>query len=406
MSSDVERPVAGAASGGSEAAQQAQVELGNSQDGYVDESLTSPAPPLLHTLAQAGDIAKITQLLDSGEATANDRDAEGISALHWSSMNSHTSLCKLLLERGAEVDAVGGELQATPLHWAARCGLPPVWSRRRSLYYYDRNGMLAVVHLLIQHGADPALTDGQGFNTLHLAVHSHNPMLVAYLLSQQLPVTIDSEDSAGQTGLQWACFQGDAISVSLLLKAGADPNKSDSAGLTSVHWAAVKGSVGCIAKVVEAGGDCLKKNNADLNPVDLARQQHSMPAWTRAMESIGCEVDGRPRRKPLNDKQTKWAIFALPFVTSFLILKTLEILPWHTGCVLSAAEAYGMHHIITKVLLDGKASMGGTKGGDSIQKSPYLVALLSASIFWVGYEWVSTVVSRMSNQLPWFSTAS
>lgn len=254
-----------------------------------------------------------------------------------------------------------------------------------------------MVHMLILHGADPALTDGQGFNTLHLAVHSHNPMLLAYLLSQQLPITIDSEDAAGQTGLQWACFQGDAISVSLLLKAGADPNKSDAAGLTSVHWAVVKGSVGCIAKVVEAGGDCLKKNNAELNPVDLARQQHSMPAWTKAMESIGRESDGKPKRKPLNDRQTKWAIFALPLLTSFMILKTLETLPWHTGCVLSTAEAYGMHHVITKVLLDGKASMGGTKGGDAIQKSPYLVAMLSSSIFWVGYVWMSTLVSRMCN---------
>lgn len=91
------------------------------QNDLVQESFASPAPPLLHTLAQAGDVAKITELLDSDGAAANDRDPEGISALHWAAMNSHTSLCKLLLDRGAEVDAVGGELQATPLHWAARC---------------------------------------------------------------------------------------------------------------------------------------------------------------------------------------------------------------------------------------------------------------------------------------------
>ena len=112
-----------AASSGGEASQQAapRVQQHNATGNeLIDESLTSPAPPLLHTLAQAGDNAKITVLLNAGEATADDRDAEGISALHWSAMNSHTSLCKLLLERGAEVDAVGGELQATPLHWAAR----------------------------------------------------------------------------------------------------------------------------------------------------------------------------------------------------------------------------------------------------------------------------------------------
>lgn len=219
-------------------------------------------------------------------------------------------------------------------------------------------------------------------------------MLVAYLLSQQLPITVDSEDSAGQTSLQWAAYQGDQLSVALLLKAGADPNKADSSGLTAVHWAAVKGSVGCIAKIVDAGGDCLKKNAAQMSPVDLARRQHSITAWQRAMESIGREVDGSKRKKPLNEKNTRLAIFLAPLLTSYLILTTLSTLPWHTGLVLSAAEAYGMHHVITRVLLDAKPGLGGTKAGDALQKSPYLVALLSTSIFWVGYAWLTTLVTN------------
>lgn len=221
-------------------------------------------------------------------------------------------------------------------------------------------------------------------------------MLIAYLLSQQLPLAIDSEDSAGQSALQWACYQGDQISVSLLLKAGADPNKADTSGLTAVHWAAVKGSVGCIAKVVDAGGDCLKKNNADMNPVDLARRQHSIPAWSRAMETIGRESDGRPKKKTLNEKQTKYAILILPLLTSFLFIKTMEILPWHTGLILSLAEMFGMHHIVTKVLLDAKPALGGTKAGDAMQKSPYLVAILCASIVWVGYIWLTVIVESES----------
>lgn len=342
------------------------------------DHLHLPPVPQLHVLAKLGDLAKIVELLSSGESDANEKDSEGITALHWAAMMMRTDVCKELLSRGAEVDAVGGELQATPLHWAAR------------------NGNLYVVHLLIQHGADPGLSDGQGFNTLHLAVHSHNPMLLAYLLSQQLPLSVDSEDSAGQTSLQWACFQGDQISVSLLLKAGADPNKADASGLTAVHWAAVKGSVGCIAKVVDAGGDCLKKNNSEMNPVDLARRQHSIAAWERAMESIGRLVDGRRRKKTLSEGQTKVAIFFLPLVTSYLILSTLSTLPWHTGLALSAAESYGMHHVITKVLLDAKPALGGTKGSDALQKSPYLVALLASSIFWVGYVWSTKIVITTS----------
>lgn len=230
-------------------------------------------------------------------------------------------------------------------------------------------------------------------------------MLIAYLLSQQLPLSIDSEDSAGQTALQWACYQGDQISVALLLKAGSDPNKSDTSGLTAVHWAAVKGSVGCIAKVVDAGGDCLKKNNQDMNPVDLARRQHSIPAWNRAMETIGREIDGRPKKKTLNERQTKYAIFFLPLLTSLLFIKTLQILPWHTGILLSAAEIFGMHHIVTKVLLDAKPALGGTKAGDAMQKSPYLVAILCASIFSLGYDWLTVVLeSELKPFFPYRAT--
>jgi ankyrin repeat protein len=63
------------------------------------------------------------------------------------------------------IDAIGGELKATPLQWAAR------------------NGHLYVIHLLISRGADGGLVDGQGFNVLHLVVHSSAVMPLLYMVS-------------------------------------------------------------------------------------------------------------------------------------------------------------------------------------------------------------------------------
>lgn len=51
---------------------------------------------------------------------ANETDGQGITALHWAAINNHVLACKLLLEKGADVDARGGDLNATPLQWAAR----------------------------------------------------------------------------------------------------------------------------------------------------------------------------------------------------------------------------------------------------------------------------------------------
>ena len=49
---------------------------------------------------------------------------------------------------GAFIDAIGGELRSTPIHWATR------------------QGHLSMVVLLIQHGGDPNIHDGEGWNLI------------------------------------------------------------------------------------------------------------------------------------------------------------------------------------------------------------------------------------------------
>ena len=74
----------------------------------------------IFSASQRGDLALVKQLVESGQATVNDRDPQNISPLHWAAINAHLALCRYLLEQGAEVDVVGGELMATPLQWSAR----------------------------------------------------------------------------------------------------------------------------------------------------------------------------------------------------------------------------------------------------------------------------------------------
>ena len=255
----------------------------------------------------------------------------------------------------------------------------------------SRNGHLAIVHLLILHGADPSLNDAQGFDTFHLAVHSSAPLLIAYLLSQQLPVATDAVDRAGRTCLQWAAYQGDAISVDLFLKHGADPNRSDPQGLTALHWAVVKGNVGCIAKIVEAGSDLDAKTGEGQTPIALAKQVNSFSAWQRAMQSIGREPDGRIKHRPLSDRNTHIAIAILPTFLLYLAFKTFELLPWYTAFPLALAEFFGGHHVVTRVLLDSGGRHGGSD--DRVMKSPYLAGVLGGSMFWVGWVWVRKLVT-------------
>lgn len=94
---------------------------------------------------------------------------------------------KYYLGLGADVNAIGGDLQSTPIHWATR------------------QAHLSMVVLLIQNGADPSLYDGEGCNCLHLAAQFGNTAIVAYLVAKEQD--INAPDVNGMTPLMWSCYR-------------------------------------------------------------------------------------------------------------------------------------------------------------------------------------------------------
>lgn len=331
-------------------------------------------PLTIHTAAQRGDLPAIMRLVDSGRATVHDRDDDNITPLHWAAINAQLATCRYLLDHGAEVDALGGDLIASPLQWAAR------------------NGHVYVQELLCSRGADPTITDSQGFNALHLTVHSSAVMPLVFMLQQPSlgsPEGLDSTDSQGHTALMWAAYQGDAISVDILLKHGADVHKRDGAGLTAMHWAVVKGNRLCIRLLADAKADLLAKEDSGKTPRDMAMELKSIGAYRKALADIGFEEDGRRKHRTFGastDRSAKLAITVVPFAALGFIFATFAALPWYTAAPFAAAEFFGMHHIVTRVILDPQEH-------DFLQRSSYFLAIVSGSIAWVGWEWVHKLAS-------------
>lgn len=249
----------------------------------------------IHSASQRGDIASIIHLLDTHQATVNDKDQDGCSPLHWAAINAHSPTCNLLLDRGAEIDSKGGELVATPLHWAAR------------------SGHLYVIINLLNRGADPTLIDSQGFNALHLITHSSNVMALLYVLQHSKINTsssslqdsssssIDFKDSQGHTSLMWAAYQGDSLSIELLLSHGSNPNLKDNDGLSPLHWAVVKGNRQCIRKLLESNSDIWLRNNQGKTPREMSRELKSENSYLKGLADSGRELDGRKRQKWLGE---------------------------------------------------------------------------------------------------------
>ena len=49
-------------------------------------------------------------------------DEQNITILHWAAINNRKDLVTYYLSAGSIIDAIGGDLNSTPLHWAVRQG--------------------------------------------------------------------------------------------------------------------------------------------------------------------------------------------------------------------------------------------------------------------------------------------
>lgn len=136
---------------------------------------------------QYGQFDKCRQMIEEEGFDINRRDPENVTLLHWAAINNRIELVKYYIAKGAEVDAIGGDLKSTPLHWATR------------------QGHLSMVVLLVQHRADPSLFDGDGFNCLHLAAQMGFTSIVAYFIAKGQD--INAPDLNGMTPLMWSALR-------------------------------------------------------------------------------------------------------------------------------------------------------------------------------------------------------
>lgn len=159
-----------------------------------DDESSGPAHPPVDPLVvemvratQFGNFELCRRIIEYEGYDVNRRDAENVTLLHWAAINNRLDLAQYYISKGADIDAIGGDLNSTPLHWATR------------------QGVLPMVVLLLQNRADPSLLDGDGMTSLHLAVQSGHTSITAYLVAKG--ADINAPDLNGTTALMWAAFR-------------------------------------------------------------------------------------------------------------------------------------------------------------------------------------------------------
>jgi ankyrin repeat protein len=150
--------------------------------------------------AALGEVDRLREVLDAEPPAATAYSGDGFTALHFAAFFGHPGAAKLLIERGAEVDAFGrGWMTGTALHSAV--------SRLQS----------DVARILLEAGASP-----------------------------------DVRQSAGWTPLHAAAMNGDLVSVELLLGAGADPTAANEEGRSVADLAEESGHDATIERIRSA----------------------------------------------------------------------------------------------------------------------------------------------------------
>jgi ankyrin repeat protein len=234
-----------------------------------------PAPdgayPTLLLAAQGDSPEQVKALLDKG-VSPNVKSHLGWTALHWAAYHGNAKLVRLLLDRGADVNArtingvdppdvrseVGDESPLkTPLFAAAAGGRvntarllldrgadPKVNDPRygTALHRAAEEGETEVAALLLARGADPNARTKDGATPLHLAAYQHGwPHWKMVGLWDNVPVRTGPVDAAPV--------------VSVLAAHGADVNARDEKGWTPLHWAAYGGHRTVTKALLQAGAD-------------------------------------------------------------------------------------------------------------------------------------------------------
>ena len=169
-----------------------------------------------------GEIDKVDRVLVAG-ANANVKDEQGnpalIVAVAWSSGN--TEIIKLLLGKGADVNAKESRFGATVLAFASS------------------DGHTEIVRLLLENGADINAKDNvNGYTALIEATFNNNIEVVRLLLGNG--ADINAKDVRGATALMMATIKDNIEIVRLLLEYGADVNMVDNHNYTAIMLASMR----------------------------------------------------------------------------------------------------------------------------------------------------------------------
>jgi len=199
------------------------------------------------------------------------------SLLPRAAANGHKAVVKLLLERGAEIEAKDSNYGRTALSWAAE------------------KGHEVVVKLLLENCAALETKSNSGWMPLLYAVYYSREAVVKLLLEKGAEIEAKDKDY-GRTALSWAAEKGHEVVVKLLLEKGAELEAEDKRhGQTPLLYAAGRGHEAVVKLLLEKGAKLETKSNSGWTPL-LYAVYYGREAVVKLLLEKGAELEAKNKK--------------------------------------------------------------------------------------------------------------
>lgn len=244
--------------------------------------------------ARQGSIESARTLIEAG-TDINEPDADGHTPLLIAILNNHDDLAEMLIEKGADVNAADKDGR-TPLFTAVDQH-DVDWSDRPFVKETDKLSSFDILKSLVEHKANvnaqltatsiikkaaqdsPDRTLSVGATAFMRAARSGDVEVMHYLLDHGADPKLSNKDGANALMLAAGLGYTDAnrsteaqalAAVKLCMTLGFDVNAATDKGETAMHGAARRGADTIVQYLADHGAKINAANKQGLTPLDLA----------------------------------------------------------------------------------------------------------------------------------------
>ena len=158
-----------------------------------------------------------------------------------------------------------------------------------ALHYASYKGNLDIIILLIDNGADPEAVNNRGLNMLHFAAQGNQVNSLVYF-KEKYSLDVHSMDDLGSTVLHWACYISGEIAVEFILSWQVDIDHADKEGITALHLAVDSGNLAILKKLLIYGANKDIRDKKGRTPFQIAFDKKKNDIVKIFTENLKCQL--------------------------------------------------------------------------------------------------------------------